>query len=311
MEGPAGGRGVSVSLPAGEVIYHGPAHTEEWYAARSGGVTASEIAAICGLSKWESRFALYHRKAGTIPPQEQTKRMTAGLLLEGAIRDWFADEMARPIVVTDVVIAHRDRRWQKASPDALVEDGTLEAKTVSYGDEADWGTPGTNQIPPYYRVQGMWQMDVTGLPTTWFPVLFSNFRFEWYRLDYDADDAAWLRSQAEEFLADLANGRLPDLDGHAATYQAVRKLHPLIDRDRDIDLPPEIADRYRAAKLACRNAEIEDSHASAVVLDAMGDARRAYCNGDYIARREAKGDGTPYLKSAIKLTATTTEESAA
>ncbi|MDQ3578214.1 MAG: YqaJ viral recombinase family protein, partial [Actinomycetota bacterium] len=40
----------------------------EWHAARAQGLGGSEIAAVLGLSPWESRFSLWHRKTGTASP---------------------------------------------------------------------------------------------------------------------------------------------------------------------------------------------------------------------------------------------------
>ena len=40
--------------------------TSDWHAARANGIGGSEIAAVLGLSPYESRFSLWHRKKGLL-----------------------------------------------------------------------------------------------------------------------------------------------------------------------------------------------------------------------------------------------------
>ncbi|MBO0875327.1 MAG: YqaJ viral recombinase family protein [Pseudonocardia sp.] len=54
----------------------------EWFAARRQGVTASEIAAILGLSPWDSAFAIYHRKMGVLDNQPDSDVLSLGRRLE-------------------------------------------------------------------------------------------------------------------------------------------------------------------------------------------------------------------------------------
>ena len=61
----------------------------QWQAARARGIGGSEIAAVLGLSPWESRFSLWHRKMGLAAPVAQNDVMYWGNRLEGVIRDEF------------------------------------------------------------------------------------------------------------------------------------------------------------------------------------------------------------------------------
>ena len=104
-----------------------PARSEaEWLEARRQGVTASEIAAVMGLSpaSQDGPYALYHRKTGTLPPIEDNDAMERGRVLEPYIAEKFAQR--RPELVVDgdgrQLYAHPDRPWQMATPDRLVQD---------------------------------------------------------------------------------------------------------------------------------------------------------------------------------------------
>jgi putative phage-type endonuclease len=54
----------------------------EWHAARRNGVGGSEIAAVMGLSPYESRFSLWHRKQGMVNPVDENPQMYWGKLLD-------------------------------------------------------------------------------------------------------------------------------------------------------------------------------------------------------------------------------------
>ena len=53
--------------------------TEEWVAQRATALGGSEIAAVLGLSPFESKFALWHRKQGIAQPTEDSPVMEWGL----------------------------------------------------------------------------------------------------------------------------------------------------------------------------------------------------------------------------------------
>jgi hypothetical protein len=79
------------AAPAAELVGFFKPGTPDWHAAREHGIGGSEIAAILGMSKWESRFSLWHRKKGLIGPKAQNTEMEAGTRLEPAICRKFAD----------------------------------------------------------------------------------------------------------------------------------------------------------------------------------------------------------------------------
>jgi putative phage-type endonuclease len=274
-----------------------PPGSPEWHAARQQGIGGSEIAAVLGLSPWESRFSLWHRKRGLLAAVEVNDSMYWGTRLEPVIRD----EFERRHAVSDGIRVeqagtwrHEDRPWQVANPDGfilglIVEDGEtphslLEIKTARDGDR--WGEPGTDEIPVYYRTQCLWYLDVFGLQTCHVAVLIAGSDYREYRVEYAADEAAFMRDKARDFLDELDTNQRPDIDSHSATYQVVRELHPDIE-DVKFDVPGEIATPYLDALTAYKAAEAEKKRAAAVLADAMGNARRAMFDGDQIAMRAA------------------------
>jgi putative phage-type endonuclease len=218
----------------------GPAHPE-WFAARRAGITASEIAAVLGLSPYESPFSLYWRKKGVVGEQPDDPAMRWGRRLEQHIRDEFRERHQNDFMVFGAgLYAHTDRPWQMASPDGLIVDlssndwdlapiAGLECKTTGSWD--GWGDDGTDQIPIHIRCQVVWQADVLGVPCVYVPVV-NGRTYREYVVEADPQDALVMRCKAQAFLDALNYGTPPDLDGTDATLTTLKAAPPRPRRHR-------------------------------------------------------------------------------
>jgi phage RecT family recombinase len=164
---------VTAVLPYELIAQHVPL-SPEWHATRTLGLGGSEIAAVLGLSKYESAFSLWHRKAGGIIPESDNPAMEWGRRLEGVVAAKFAENHPDlALVNTPGTYRNRERTWQIANPDGVLFDddrpfplapvAIYEGKTARY--DYEWGTPGTDEIPVPYLVQVRWYMDVFGVDT--------------------------------------------------------------------------------------------------------------------------------------------------
>jgi len=274
----------------------------DWHAARAHGIGGSEIAPILGLSPFESRFSLWHRKSGAAQPVEETPEMEWGKRLEPVILAKFAEVLADEgdtgTVVPSATYCHPDRPWQIANPDAEIHDpdgrtvALVEAKFAIHGD--GWGEPGTDQIPIYYRTQCTWYGDVMGVELVLIPVLIGGHDFRIYTLHVDPAEAAELRSAAEEFLGTLERHERPDIDDHSATYTVIKEMHPDID-GTEIDLDGDLAVDFIVAKAEAKAAAAKAQEATSRVADAMGTAARARWDDTIVARRQVRGDSLPFV----------------
>jgi putative phage-type endonuclease len=265
-------------------------------------MSASKVAAVLGLSKYDSPFSLYHRMRGTVaadPDNELTRR---GHYLEPAIRAWFADQHPDWAVQTTGSWRHPDRHWQTASPDGLVvlADGAVEgfeAKSA-ISDEDEWGEPGTDQVPVGVRAQVQWQMDTIGTRRTHVACLSAFLEFKAYVVDYDPADVETIRDASAKFLARVEAGQQPSIDEAAVTYRVLRELHPDID-DVNVEISMGLANDYRAAVDACKAAETAKQLQTSLIAEAMGNARRAVDPmGVAVAIRTSKQGGTPFVQVA-------------
>lgn len=279
--------------------------TPEWFAARRQGIGASEIAAVLGLSPWESPLSLYWRKVNGWQV-EASEAMSTGTILEPAIAEWAAAKLRAEENATIAggpeepieLMANRDRPWQLATPDRLVyyrnicpspdacicsddPGAVLECKWTGSWD--GWGEPGTDEIPVHYRCQVLWQCDVVGVDY-WYVAVLGPSGFRLYSGRRDDKDIAVMVEAGRRFMARIEAGDPPPLDDHHATVATLKRLHPdLVDETATVD--DDIAAGYLRAVRMARLAERLKSRYEAELRDQMGDARRAKCTTGHVATR--------------------------
>lgn len=288
--------------------------SEPWHEARRNRLGGSEIAAVLGLSPFESRFSLWHRKRGAVGQVEETNEMRWGKLLEPLIKGEFEQRFPDWYVVDTGTWVHDERPWQLGNPDALLyRDFTgdppaaiLETKLSMFGD--GWGEDRTDEVPPHVRTQCIWYGDTLGIDVVHVCVLIAvGLEPRTYTLTWEPDEAELLRTAGEQFLDEVARGIRPAIDGHTETYQVVKELHPLID-GTEVEIPGVLAERYCQAKALAKVTEEAARQATAEVADLMGDAQRATCDGRMIARRQVREGGLPYVVAARGVTDTPIDE---
>jgi putative phage-type endonuclease len=295
--------------PEGVLIGHLTPGSAAWEEARTGlTITATEIAAVIGLSPWMSRFTLWHKKAGLpTAPFDMTGAVEWGNRLEDAVAQKWQDEHPGYLAAPAGTWRHRARHWQRATPDRLIYPqppgefeipdravGLLEVKTSPFGD--DWGPSGADDgVPIWYRCQVLWQMDTLGLHHAQFAVLIGGHDYREYTVDYDEDEARILRDAAERFLDDVRHGVRPPIDGATDTYQTIR-VQPDGLEDADVEIPASLAARWDAAYRDLAKASADLTQVRGEVLDLIGNAKRAVCQGRRIAYRTVRDGHTHSLQ---------------
>lgn len=259
-------------------------------------ITASKVAAILGVSPWESPRSVWHTMRGDVQRPEVNESMSRGHYLEPAILAWWRDQHPEFLGVLDIQPSYTLGDWAAATPDALAvnpDDTTrnvlVEAKSAAYDD--DWGDPGTDAIPDYYLVQCQWQMHVSGIHRCYVPVLTSRLRFLEYVVDYDAETGPLLEQRMREFYDSLSADEPPPLDDSLATFQTLKRLHPDIDKGESVELDETDAAELVYAAHNLKHWEAKDQGARSVTLDRMGRAQYATYCGARVARRQANKSG--------------------
>lgn len=276
--------------------------TPEWAAK----MTASKVAAVLGLSPWESPYSMWLKMRGDIPADDgsNAEAKSRGHYLEGGVIQWWLDQHGLGDGDGTTMSQYYGERdgWAAATPDLLAylegsldgENAVVDAKTAASDD--DWG----DEPPPYYLAQSLWQMWVCDADVAYIAVLFGRPRlgFREYRIERDDALIDRIVQRCKAFYDSLALDEAPDLDDSVATYEAIRALHPDIDRDLTVDLDRADAAEWVAAEVALKAAEERSRLAKSVVLQAMGRARIATCDGTKVARRQPNRAGVSLVRTA-------------
>lgn len=284
-------------------------HTPEWLAWRASGVTATDTAAILGLSPWNSRYNLWWEK-----------RAQRDLLAEGNALDlsepgprfqWGLD--AEPVLhsIFDRDIASRYGlrvgtggcwqgkgvdEWLRATPDRLLYAGRpgrsrtpvglVEFKTTTVDD--GWGDPddesGVPVIPVYYRAQMLHQMLLAGVREGWLTVLTSRMVTRHYRVAAQPGELEAVLAAAWAFEQSLRANEPPEVDDSEFTTDRLTNRFSDQD-DNEVEVDADLAARYAAAVAARKAAAAVEVGVKNELLEALGNGRRAVCAGRRIASR--------------------------
>lgn len=263
---------------------------EQWLAARRKGIGASEIAAVLGISPWESPFSLFWRKVNGWD-YEPSAQMEWGTRLEDAIAAKYADNHPDYEIGLGHLEQHPIHDWMLATPDRFIWDvrksslnvsGLLELKTAHSAD--GWGEPGTAEVPVYYRAQVLWQMAVVGVEWADIAVLVGGSDYREYQIPLDTRDLNVMVEAGRRFMARIESDDPPPLDDHTATLATVKRLHPDLDDD-EANVDERVAANYLRACRAYKLAEKAKERYETLLRAQMGRAKRATAGGRRVATR--------------------------
>ena len=195
-----------------------PKSHDEWLKARGEGIGASEVAAVVGLSPWDSPFSLWLKKTGQVPPTEENQAMRLGHLLEPVVATLWEEETGGKVVkasAADIIYQDAEKPWRRVTPDRIAyrisawsgrkEKILLEIKTTATGFDAE-------TIPDNYLAQCQYQMLVTGIHKCELAWLTAGRYFDTARIEYDPEFAEWLGEEVDKFWNENILGmKEPDL----------------------------------------------------------------------------------------------------
>lgn len=268
-------------------------------------LTASKVSAIIGLSTYDSPLSTWHKMKGNIPLEGETEDHRRGHYAEPAILNWWLDQHPEyGKVKRQVQFVRAELPWAAATPDGIavsrksgVPDVVVEAKSARDMDE--WGEPGTDEVPPRYFVQTLFQLHLSGLKRAYIAVWGPFFEMAEYVVDYDEALANSLIAKCQAFWDSLEADQPPPLDDSIHTFRTLKALHPLIDDDEVVQLDGTAAVEFVDAAIAFTAAENRKRKANSVLLEAMGNAQYGNCGDVRVARRQpGKGESVSLYRVA-------------
>ncbi|OKP81601.1 endonuclease [Paenibacillus sp. P3E] len=160
---------------------------DDWLEWRKRGIGGSDVAAICGLSRYKSALEVYLDKLGEIPPIPDNPKMKAGRILEPVVADWFAEETGIRVQKQNYIFQHKDYPFMLANIDRWVpgENAGLEIKNTAEYSRNNWFDGQTEIIPTEYQLQANHYMAVTGADKWYVAVLIGGWDFQWRVIERD------------------------------------------------------------------------------------------------------------------------------
>ena len=199
---------------------------ESWLEGRQKqGIGASEAAAICGYSKWQTKTELWEIKTGRRERKDISGKdyVGRGNLMEGAVRDFYT--ALHPEFVIEHhphdILFQSERPWLFATLDGMISDtandryGILEIKTSAPNSKAAWAE-WDGKIPDAYFCQCCHQLLATGWDFVVLQAALWHMNgditlkdaFVIERSEHEAD-ITWVLEQETEFWESVQSGKRP------------------------------------------------------------------------------------------------------
>ena len=268
-------------------------------------LTASKVASVLGLSRFQSTYTLWHSMRGnmpTAPGGSDQDIFRVGHAFEYALAElWRLENPGWKLSKGEVqyirddfgfpAMATIDRRASRGRARRVVEFKTAR-------DLSAWGDPTLDgDCPIDFSAQVTFQMMVTGHidhPAA-LSVMGPFFAHYTYQMPFDQKVANWIMRECQSFWNSLQTGVEPELDESVSTYECVKAQHPNITAGYEVPLPEQLALDLQQAVAASKEAETHARGLKSKVLDLMGDAQHGTVNGEKVVTRRPGARGSVSL----------------
>lgn len=226
-----------------------------WLAARRDGVGGSEVAALVGISEYDTSWSIFNKKVRTDPDVELTGApIEWGHRLEDVVAQKVAEEIGMVSRFGGGLWANPEKPFLRVTPDRFATkprswkaEALIECKTA--GDDEHWesgtirpGGHGTGSAPLHYQAQCQWQMGIIGLKKAYLGclVLGRERSFFTVEIDFNPEWFAELAREAERFWTEnVLTGEPPMHDlRHPKTEELLKTLQPKVVKP-SVDLPED------------------------------------------------------------------------
>lgn len=225
--------------------------TDEWYEWRKKGIGGSDVAAICGISKYKSPVQLWMEKTNQIEPEKAGESAYWGTIMEPIIRQEFTIRTNLKVKIVKAILKHPQYDFMLANLDGIAYDPEhgdciFEAKTASAFKQVQW----EDCIPEEYMLQVQHYMAVTGYKRAYVAALIGGNYFKYKVIQRDEELINMIIRLESNFWKHVKTKTPPSIDGSEASSQLLSKLFP--DSNKMImELPAEaerLINQYETAK---------------------------------------------------------------
>lgn len=286
---------------------------EEWLDIRKKSIGGSEIAAVIGMNRWKTQFAVWAEKTGRIDSSvQQSESMYWGIVMESILRQEFSKRTGYAVKEAHYIFASIDNPFMTANIDGYVDLGNgeyavLEIKTAGNYAESDWN----DGCPIEYFCQVQHYLYITGMKKAFIAVLIGGNQFKYLEINRDEDTIQTIICCAKQFW-NLVQTDIPP----AVTDKDNSILSTLYPTAKavTVKMPKEYKDvlrQYTEAKQAIEVAKKAKEEAEAKLKVFMKDSDTAVIDGYKISwkssdRKALSADKVKALLTPEQITECTT-----
>jgi putative phage-type endonuclease len=270
-------------------------------AIRVQGVGASEVAAVCGLSRWKSAIDVWRAKVAPDAADEDERSYAAelGNEIEEPIARVWAKRTGRYLARVDT-LRSSEHPLALATPDRAVyltreargearglrdnvrdAERLLQVKSTTSRLAHLWGAEGSDVVPDEYLIQAHWEGAVAGVDLVEFAVDFDKRALKSYTVRVDRALFASLYDTVERFWREHVEPKIvPPPDASEAYRDGLRRVFPRETSGDVVKIDgPEFAHvreavrRYVSARHLAKFVEGVETEARNVVEHAIGVAQ--------------------------------------
>lgn len=245
------------------------ANASSWHEQRMTGIGGSDVAAILGLSKWNTPRGVWEQKVGIAQPVEDNPAMFWGRTLEPVVRQHYSDQTGREVRIPTDLLRSPQYTFMIANVDGVTADRRIvEIKTAR--DGRDWGEPGTDEIPIYYICQVQHYMAVTGFDVADVAVLIGGSDFRLYEIHADVEFQSLMVEKEAEFW-ECVTSKAPPAPVSYQDMLAAFKTSKSVEVVASGEIRSYV---HRLKVLSAQIKQMEEEHEAckAAIMGAMGEA---------------------------------------
>ena len=213
----------------------------EWLDAHRTGIGASEIAAVLGAHRFNSRLRVWAEKVGRLEPRDlsDNEAVQMGIELEPFVASLYQKKTQRVVDKAGTLLRSILHPWAICTPDywLMDDDGQwnipLQIKTTNAFRLNEWAEGPPDEV--WWQVQH--EMLVTGAPWASVGVLVGGQRFMWADVVRDEAAIARIIAEGKAFWEMVVEHRYPEPDANSA--DVLTELFPDSAEGEELALPHE------------------------------------------------------------------------
>lgn len=264
-----------------------PKDESHWLQLRTEDITSTDVAALFGLSPYQTKFELWHRKNDkTVVQLEQNERMLWGTRLQDAIAAGIAEEQNWKIKRMTEYIRNPQTRIGSSFDFSIESGGILEIKNVdSLAFRDGWLVDEEDNIeaPPHIELQVQHQLAVSGRDIAHIGALVGGNKLVLIKRERDDKVINSIQNEVSKFWKSIEDKKPPEPD-FAKDADMIKQIYAfsspgsMMDARGDQDLF-NLAAKYRELSAAEKEIDSEKKAIKSQMLMKIGENEKVIGDG--------------------------------